>query len=264
MVFSAVISSLRAGRQLFHQLLLLAAELLGAGCDRFLVCLLGCCAGLQGRNGFCGTRIGGIPDLGSRDAQIAGALLDRALVPLVAVDVDRGAVRAVGVDPEGIAGQQADAAAAGSVVDVVVGDGIQLKACSVEQDGVDDKTVVEAVQVLAVDRRGDVVVHVLDVILCVDPEITQRRIRSAGGVKGLVGDNEAVFPVRCHDVEAAGRLVVVDLVSAGLAHDGFKIPADAAVSVEVVLVAVDILPSGDRLAVLEIELGVVHEAPARV
>ena len=106
--------------------------------------------------------------------------------------------------------------------------------------------------------------HVLDIVLRVNLIVAHRRIRAARRVEGFIGDDVAVVAVLRHDVHGAGSLVVVDLVGSLRSHDGLEVGHDGAVVVEVVLVAVDIVPAARRFAVNEVVLDIVEEAPARV
>ena len=106
--------------------------------------------------------------------------------------------------------------------------------------------------------------HELHIILHIGVVISQRGVRPAGGVEGLERDDIAVVPILRKHIHGAGRLVVIDLIAGLKSHDGLQVRHDAAVRVEVVLVAVDILPALCGRAVDEVVLCVVDKAPAGV
>ena len=106
--------------------------------------------------------------------------------------------------------------------------------------------------------------HVLDIVLRINLKVAHGRIRAARRVEGLVRDDVALVAILRHDVHGAGSLVVVDLVGSLRSQDGLHVGHDRAVVVEVVLVAVDIVPAACRLAVNEVVLNIVEEAPARI
>ena len=106
--------------------------------------------------------------------------------------------------------------------------------------------------------------HVLDIVLRINLKVAHGCIRAARRVEGLVRDDVALVAVLRHDVHGAGSLVIVDLVGSLRSQDGLHVGHDRAVVVEVVLIAVDIVPAACRLAVNEVVLDIVEEAPARV